>query len=413
LGGRYFTCSLKLTAGVPRSGFYWSADSSAHIRHSSGNFISVDTEQSIFAKYLPAEPSLHFMKTGPIYRNKHFVIPVATACVSLILGYILAYINSGMAMPLTLIPEFVRQGWIIILQILGFFYLVYYAVRYFNRKYEAAPNNVNRFFREILVIVIAGFLVEEVFRLLFVRFNVVPEDPLTLNPKLRQLQMLSMTFLLVIYGIVTSVRIFFNLQQRQLEIIKWQKEYAQSQFEGLKNQLNPHFLFNSLSILTSLVYVDADKAEAFIEKLSKTYRYLLEVKEKDRVELRQELEFLRGYTFLVSERFGKKLDIVNNVNSDAWTFLIPPHSLMIALEYIIANNAMSSTKPLQITIGVQRSHVVIAFNPLPKAQIESTSAQQFEALKERYQNLHGVAVEELSLDGTNLIKYPLLTAGDK
>jgi len=353
------------------------------------------------------------MKTGQIYRNKHFVIPVATACVSLILGYILAYINSGMAMPLTLIPEFVRQGWIIILQILGFFYLVYYAVRYFNRKYEAAPNNVNRFFREILVIVIAGFLVEEVFRLLFVRFNVVPEDPLTLNPKLRQLQMLSMTFLLVIYGIVTSVRIFFNLQQRQLEIIKWQKEYAQSQFEGLKNQLNPHFLFNSLSILTSLVYVDADKAEAFIEKLSKTYRYLLEVKEKDRVELRQELEFLRGYTFLVSERFGKKLDIVNNVNSDAWTFLIPPHSLMIALEYIIANNAMSSTKPLQITIGVQRSHVVIAFNPLPKAQIESTSAQQLEALKERYHNLHGVAVEELSLDGTNLIKYPLLTAGDK
>jgi two-component system, LytTR family, sensor kinase len=353
------------------------------------------------------------MKTRSIYKNKHFVIPIATAGVSVILGYILAYINSGMAMPLTSIPEFVRQGWIIILQILGFFYLVYYTVSYFNRKYEATPNRINRFLQEILVIVIVGFLVEEVFRLLFVRFNVVPEDPATLNPKLRQLQMLSMTFLLVIYGMVTSVRIFFNLQQRQLEIIKWQKDYAQSQFEGLKNQLNPHFLFNSLSILTSLVYIDADKAEAFIDKLSKTYRYLLEVKEKDLVELRQEMEFLQGYTFLVSERFGKKLAIVNNVNRDAWSWLLPPHSLMIVLEYIIANNAMSSAKPLQITISLEGGHVVIRYNAAPKAQIESTSAQQLHALKERYQNLHGVAVEESLFDGTNLIKYRLLGPSDK
>jgi two-component system, LytTR family, sensor kinase len=362
---------------------------------------------------LPAEPPRHFMKTGPIYRNKHFVIPVATIGLSLMLGYILAYINSGVVLSFTLIPEFLKQGWTIILQILAFFYLVFYTVTYFNKKYEATPNKIDRFIQEISIIVLAGFVVEEIFRMLLIRFSVVPEDPVTLNPKLRQLQMLSMTFLLVIYGIVTSVRIFFNLQQRQLEIIKWQKEYAQSQFEGLKNQLNPHFLFNSLSILTSLVYVDADKAEAFVEKLSKTYRYLLEVKEKDIVELRQEMEFLQGYTFLVSERFGRKLAIVNNVSRDAWTLMIPPHSLMIALEYIIANNAMSSAKPLQISIGVEGSYLVITYNPAPKAQIESTSAQQFEALKERYQNLHWGVVEEVSLDEKNLIKYPLLTAGDK
>jgi hypothetical protein len=353
------------------------------------------------------------MTTAPFYRSKHFLIPLAAIGISLMLGHILSFVNTGRLLPARLIPEFARQGWTIILQVIVFFYLVYYAVTYYNREFSTAPNSAGRYLREILVVFVTGFIIEETFRWLFIRFNVVPESPETLNPKLRLLQMLSMMFLLVIYGIVTSIRIFFNLQQRQLEIIKWQKEFAQSQFEGLKNRLNPHFLFNSLSILSSLVYVDANKAEAFIEKLSRTYRYLLEFKDKDRVELKQETRFLEDYCFLISERFGKKLVVVNEVVEEDCKQLLPPHSLMIALEYIIANNAMSSAKPLQINIKTAGQYLDITYSHHPKTQIESASQEQLNALKERYESLYGRFVEETFSNGKGIIKYPLLKPGEE
>ena len=78
------------------------------------------------------------MMTVPFYKNKHFLIPLATLAISLILGNILAFINTGNTLPVEEIPEFARQGWMIMIQVLAFFYLVYYAVRFFNRKYLAA-----------------------------------------------------------------------------------------------------------------------------------------------------------------------------------------------------------------------------------------------------------------------------------
>ena len=327
---------------------------------------------------------------------------------NLFLGQILAYINSGEILPLSAIPEYFQRGWAIILQTIAMFYLVFFTIRYFNQKFAASPNAAGRFLQEIVVVSLAGFVVQEIFRLLFIRFSIVPENPATLNPKLRQLQMMSMTFLLVIYALVTSVRIFWYLQQKQLELVKWQREYTQSQFEALKNQLNPHFLFNSLSILTSLVYADADKAETFIAKLSRTYRYLLEQKDKEKIALSQELEFLHAYTFLIAQRFGNKLQVQIDVEEVALRKMVPPHALMIAMEYIVANNAMSAAKPLHIRLSSSKLYLDIAYSYQPKKQVENTSKEQLDALRERYNNLSGMPMFIEKGAHTNTIRYPLL-----
>ncbi len=100
-----------------------------------------------------------------------------------------------------------------------------------------------------------------------------------------------------------------ELTMANTQLLKVQKENLQSQFEVLKQQVNPHFLFNSLNVLSSLIKIDPDLAESFTERLSKVYRYVLENKEKDLVSLSTELEFLNAYLFLLEIRFMNKIVI--------------------------------------------------------------------------------------------------------
>ncbi|WP_207492080.1 sensor histidine kinase [Aridibaculum aurantiacum] len=351
--------------------------------------------------------------SNPLYKNQHFIILIASAGILLVLGQVLSYINTGDFVSFGNWNKFFQDAWSVFLQVISFIYLVNFSVQYFNKKYALQPNSLQRFLHELLFISLVGFLIQEVFRNLFIRFSVVPEDPKTLTPKLRQLQMISMVFLLVIYAFFTSLRIFRYLQLKQLELIRWQREFTQNQLEALKNQLNPHFLFNSLSVLTSLVYVDADLAERFIEKLSKTYRYLLEQKDKEKVSLQKELEFLNAYCFLVEQRFGKKLQVQMNINGVNQERSLPPHSLMIAMEYILANNAMSTANPLKIEYKCEKDSVFIQYNHQPKQQVESNSRQQINGLRERYAYLspsRGMKVHEES--AIHVIEYPLLAADE-
>ena len=263
-----------------------------------------------------------------------------------LLAIVYRYINIGSPfIHWSELPGFYTQGWPIMVQTFVILYLVYFSIRHFSRRYKENPNGIERFVREILFILLAGFAVMEFFRWVFVTYMVVPEDDMAfLDRKLKMILMIDITFLIVIYSFMTSFRIFRYLQLKNLEVVKWQREYTQSQFEAMKNQLNPHFLFNSLNALSSLVYVNADLAETFIEKLSRSYRYLLEQRDKTTVPLAQELQFLDSFLFLTEQRFGNKLQ-VNLQEIHAANCYLPPHTLMILLEYIIQTNSMSAASP--------------------------------------------------------------------
>lgn len=349
------------------------------------------------------------MNNKPFYRNIHIILLLAAIVTNLLLFYVVMYVNGNRLIPYGIsFRDFWREDWLFLLQFYAITYFVYYSIAFFNKAFQPNQNSASRFIKELLFIIVAGFMLQEIFRTLFIKFVVLPEDPKTLNVKLRMLQMVNVTVVLVQYSFMTSLRIFRYLQQKQLEVVRLQKEYTQSQFEALKNQLSPHFLFNSLSVLSSLVYVDADLAETFIEKLSKTYRYLLEQRDKEKIEVKKEIEFLEAYYFLLQQRFGKKLQLhLLPVTVDGF---IIPHSLLISMEYVVSNNAMSASKPLIIQVANDDDGLYISYNPNPKSTIEKNSVEQLRHLQERYEAA-GVAASVLPVqkDGSSsIIQFPFI-----
>ena len=163
-----------------------------------------------------------------------------------------------------------------------------------------------------------------------------------------------------------------------------EKENIQSQFEVLKNQINPHFLFNSLSILASIIPADPDKAVDFVNRFSKIYRYVLDVKDEIVVELKDELDFVMSYIFLQKIRFGENLMIITNIDAKVLNKFVLPLSLQLLIENAIKHNEISDAYSLTITITNNEDCIIIK-NDLQKIQDDSNSTKiGLKNLKERY-----------------------------
>jgi sensor histidine kinase YesM len=165
-----------------------------------------------------------------------------------------------------------------------------------------------------------------------------------------------------------------ELTKAQSRVVELQKENLQSQFEVLKQQVNPHFLFNSLNVLSSLIKVEPDLAEAFTEKLSKVYRYVLENKEKDMVPLSTELDFMNSYVFLLNIRFMGKISVIIDINEARSDLMILPMALQLLIENAIKHNTFSKSNPLNISINIDSDNFLVIRNntQIRETQIQST-----------------------------------------
>jgi PAS domain S-box-containing protein len=165
-----------------------------------------------------------------------------------------------------------------------------------------------------------------------------------------------------------------ELQLKKNELLRLQKENLQSQFESLKNQVNPHFLFNSLNVLTSLISVEPELAEKFTGQLSKIYRYVLEHRSDDLVLLRTEMDFMKSYTFLLDIRFGKKLQVNCTIDEKQLEAKLPPLALQILIENAIKHNTFTGKAPLIIDIFADDENYLNVCNNYQKREnnMEST-----------------------------------------
>ena len=166
-------------------------------------------------------------------------------------------------------------------------------------------------------------------------------------------------------SIVLLIEIF-RYSQQQVEVEKQlviaQKEKALYQFEALKNQINPHFLFNSLNVLASLSYQDAEKTNLFAKKLSGVYRYLLATHEYSVVTLREELSFVDSYLFLEYIRFGEALHVEIRNGASFPNKKVIPASLQMLVENALKHNICSINQPLSVCITVFEDHIVVRNN---------------------------------------------------
>ena len=165
-----------------------------------------------------------------------------------------------------------------------------------------------------------------------------------------------------------------ELTKANTQLINLQKENLQSQFDILKQQVNPHFLFNSLNVLTSLIKLEPDLAEKFSEQLSKVYRYVLENKDNELVDLHTELNFLDAYIFLLNIRFVDKLKVNINIPENRRGDLIIPMAMQLLIENAIKHNTMSKSNPLNINIFIDENDMLNIVNNLQErpSQLVST-----------------------------------------
>jgi sensor histidine kinase YesM len=195
---------------------------------------------------------------------------------------------------------------------------------------------------------------------------------------------------LLITMFMTARDFFINWRQAAVDAEVSKRESVKAQYENLKSQVNPHFLFNSLNALTSLVYQDQDKAVKFIKQLSTVYRYVLDTRDKELVSLNEEIEFLQSYLFLQQIRFGEKLKLSVELNGEG---LGAPLVLQMLVENAIKHNIIAEEQPLTIRIYREELMLVVE-NNLQKKSIpsdESTGAG-LENIKKRYSFLSSIPV---------------------
>lgn len=155
------------------------------------------------------------------------------------------------------------------------------------------------------------------------------------------------------------------------EILK--REKIQSELNEIKNQMNPHFLFNSLNSLNSLIRSNPDKATLFVTNLSMLYRYVLQSKEKDLVSIAEELSFLKNYTDLIQIRYRDKFQINIDISKKDINLQIPVLSIQVLVENAIKHNEISEDHPLKVQVNIVDKHLIVTHILRPrKTLIQST-----------------------------------------
>lgn len=265
---------------------------------------------------------------------------------------------------------------------------------------------VYRLFLQILSYWTVGILIFTGIRLLYVylisaRSFILFSDELTIA-------------LFIFVGIVIMNIVDFGiilLRQRRdtlAEAEKYKKESAEFEFEMLQAQINPHFLFNSLNTLSSLVYEDADRSAEFIRKLSDVYRHVLDSRHKELIDIREELSFIESYIFLLELRFEKKLKVEIQIADNLLERKIAPLTLQLLIENAVKHNVVSSKKPLEVKIFSDNKFIIVENSMQEKAITERGNGMGLRNINSRYNSLCGEKIIISDADNIFTVKIPII-----
>lgn len=210
--------------------------------------------------------------------------------------------------------------------------------------------------------------------------------------------------------IIIHVIYFYNKYQKtKVKESQIVAKNESAKFESLKNQLDPHFLFNSLNVLTSLIGENPGQAEKFTTKLSKVYRYVLEQKDKDLISLEEELKFAKSYMQLLQMRFEEAIEYSIPEEVSNPDLKIVPLSLQLLLENAVKHNVITSSSPLQIRIYEAEGYLCVENTVNPKASLEKSTKVGLKNITQRYELVSSNKVVIENDNKVFKVKLPLLT----
>ncbi|MFN0047923.1 MAG: sensor histidine kinase [Cytophagales bacterium] len=220
------------------------------------------------------------------------------------------------------------------------------------------------------------------------------------------LSILFATIINLIY-IARSIFNFWKHTKYENELLK--QENLRSQLESLKNQVNPHFLFNSLNTLISIIDDDPETAKNFTQNLSQVYRYILQAKEKDLVTLKEELDFANAYDYLLKIRYGDNLNFIIEIPNQYLNHQTPTLVLQMLVENAIKHNIISESKPLTIHIYIdEKENLVVNNNFQPKKLNVESDKVGLKNIAERFKLLDDKEIEVIQTGVNFTVKLPLI-----
>lgn len=251
------------------------------------------------------------------------------------------------------------------------------------------------------VFVFVNFVLDGLFSLLFPALH----DP----PNLFVEFIASMLMCTLVITIYEALSFYLQLQQAVSEKNELERQQVETQLEGLRSQVNPHFLFNSLNTLTYLIPEAPDKAVRFVRQLSKVYRYVLESRDDKVIPLQTELEFLQAYIFLLRERFGDNLNVQIRGLEQERTVAIVPLTLQLLFENVIKHNVLSTEKPLTIEVFIEKGRLIVRNNLQRKNQVMDSTGVGLDNIRSRYRLLTDQEVEVIVSQQYFTVVLPLIS----
>ncbi|WP_306641435.1 sensor histidine kinase [Sanyastnella coralliicola] len=234
-----------------------------------------------------------------------------------------------------------------------------------------------------------------------------PEDRLEIQGQGFGAGLFVTLFCITIYEAIWSAS---RLRQSRTEAEKLKRENLQSQLSMLKSQVNPHFLFNSLNTLTSIIPEDPERSVKFVQKLSNVYRCILEIRDKEVVTLEEEFNCIESYIYLLDTRFGASLKFDIQLKEEDKERFVVPLSLQILIENAIKHNVVSRKRPLTIEIFANdEGNLVVRNNLQLKDQEMEGTGTGIENIDNRFQLVSEEALEVIQTSEHFTVVLPLLT----
>jgi LytS/YehU family sensor histidine kinase len=213
---------------------------------------------------------------------------------------------------------------------------------------------------------------------------------------------------IMIIAIYESIYFMNELRASVEESENLKRESLSAQLNALRSQVNPHFLFNNLNTLCSLIPENPKHAVDFVQQLSKVYRHILEVKDEKSILLKDEIDLLKAYTFLLKTRFDKNLDVTIDIPTEKLQKRIVPLSLQILMENAIKHNIVSADKPLHIDISTVNGSLVVSNNLQMKNQVNECTGIGLDNIRNRYKLISEKPVNVTTNDNNFTVSIPLI-----
>lgn len=227
--------------------------------------------------------------------------------------------------------------------------------------------------------------------------------------QLISMNVIGLLILLPLISINFGIQFLSNWKTAQLKAEEFQKETIKAELTTLKNHLDPHFLFNNLNILSSLITIDPDLSQTYLEKFAEVYRSILQSSKEELITLNDELKFIASYLYLLEIRFEDTIQTSIDIESSDHKKHLPPLTLQMLIENAIKHNVVSEIRPLKIHISSQNGYVSIK-NNLQQKKIESRhhSNTGIENIKKRYAYFTDKEVQVFKNPDNFIIKIPLV-----